>query len=233
MMMPQTKRAYFMPSHSPTLRPQALLFDLGGVLIDVDFNRAIEVWAPYSSLSVNDLMRTLAVDVAYQQHERGEITAAKYFNHLAATLKLDATLAEIEQGWNAIFIGEITEARLLVESVCATIPCYSFTNTNATHTAIWRAQFPQITRLFERIFTSHEMGLRKPERAAFEHIVQSTGIPASSILFFDDLLENVEGAKDAGLQSVLVRSPADIASSLRGFRLSSHTFFGQDFLDCC
>ncbi len=68
---------------------------------------------------------------------------------------------------------------------------------------------------FDRIFASHEIGLRKPEKRAFEHIATVIGVRVGSILFFDDLLENIEGARAAGLEAVQVRGPADVRDALR------------------
>ena len=195
--------------------PQALLFDLGGVLVDIDFGRAISAWAPYSSLSSAELRKSFTYDFQYERHERGEIEAAEYFDHLAKTLQLDATHEQIEHGWTAIFVGEIRQTRVLVEAMRGILPCYAFTNTNATHMAAWSKLFPGVVGAFDKIFASHELGLRKPERAAFDRICHLTETPASSIVFFDDLPENVQAAKKAGLQAVLVRSPDDVATSLR------------------
>jgi putative hydrolase of the HAD superfamily len=58
------------------------------------------------------------------------------------------------------------------------------------------------------------MGLRKPERAAFEAISEAIGTPLSSVLFFDDTLKNVEAARAAGLPAVHVRSPVDVRQAL-------------------
>ncbi|HSW06330.1 HAD-IA family hydrolase [Aquabacterium sp.] len=201
-------------------KPQALLFDLGGVLVDIDFGRALSAWAPHSSLSIDGLRQAFKFDLPYEQHERGEITAAAYFDHLASMLKLSATHAEISNGWNSIFVGELTQTRLIVEAMRALLPCHAFTNTNATHMAAWTRLFPGVVQAFDRIFASHEMGLRKPERAAFDHITRAIGVAAGDILFFDDLLENVNAASEAGLQAVHVRSPADVTQALRAFHLA-------------
>jgi putative hydrolase of the HAD superfamily len=68
---------------------------------------------------------------------------------------------------------------------------------------------------FDRVFVSSEIGLRKPERAAFEFISREVGVAAGSIMFFDDMLENVTGALAAGLLAVHVQSPADVQDALR------------------
>ncbi|WP_431096567.1 HAD-IA family hydrolase [Polaromonas aquatica] len=199
----------------PTHHIQALLFDLGGVLIDVDFNRVLEYWQPISRLTIEELKATFSSDLPYQQHERGEITAAQYFAHLAVNLELQDDLAHITQGWNAIFGGEITETLNLVREARAHLPCYVFSNTNATHQAVWTALYPSLAQSFERIFVSSEIGYRKPERRAFEYVANAMGVPLDAILFFDDHPDNVEGARAAGLQAVQVRGPADVRAALQ------------------
>jgi glucose-1-phosphatase len=205
----------------PIERPQALLFDLGGVLFGVDFARALEAWAPHSSLSLAQLREAFKHDLQYERHERGEIDATQYFDHLAATLQLATTREEIGQGWNAIFVDEITEARKIVEAMRKVVPCYAFTNTNAFHMAAWSRLFPRVVGAFDRIFASHELALRKPEPAAFERICQLTGVKAASTVFFDDLPENVQAAKSFGLQAFVVQSPKDIVDSLRAVGLDA------------
>lgn len=202
------------------MRAQALLFDLGGVLVDIDFGRALEFWAPYSSLPLTQLRQRFQIDEHYERHERGEIAAEEYFDHLASTLELTASHGEIEAGWNSIFVGEIAATRALVEAARKSLPCFVLSNTNASHKAHWSKQFPKVIGAFDRVFTSHEMGLRKPERAAFDHICRATDFEAQSIVFFDDLPENVRGATEAGLQAVHVQSPTDVATALQRLGIS-------------
>ena len=194
---------------------RALLFDLGGVLVDIDFRRAFKVWATHSALSETELAQTFQFDHPYQQHERGQMSAQEYFSYLAATLKLSGSPEEVEAGWNAIFVGEIAETRLLVQRARKTLPCYAFTNTNEVHMKRWSKLYPDVVAAFDRIFASHQIGLRKPERAAFEHISQAVGLAPSAMLFFDDLAENIRAAEEAGLHAVLVRSSHDVARALQ------------------
>lgn len=185
----------------PPRPPEALLFDLGGVLVDIDFGRALNAWAPYSRLSPVELRSRFRHDVQYERHERGEIDAAEYFAHLAKTLDLSADLDQIEHGWNEIFIGEIAQTRRLVESMRARLPCYAFTNTNASHMRTWSRLFPRVVGAFDRIFASHELGLRKPDRRAYDRICQSVALPAASIVFYDDLPANVWRRRTRGFRA--------------------------------
>lgn len=200
----------------PQAPTQALLFDLGNVLIDVDFSRALQAWSAYSLLSFDDMRATFVQDLAYQQHETGDLCARDYFASLRASLKLTASDQQIEDGWNAMLLGEIAQTVDAIRKARARFPCYVFTNTNPTHQKVWQTRHATLLTAFERVFVSSEMGLRKPHRAAFDYVAHAMGVAAASILFFDDLPENVAAARDAGFQAVHVRSPADVQTVLRG-----------------
>lgn len=195
---------------------EALLFDMGGVVIDVDFDRVFRSWESLSRLSFQEIRRRFAMDAAYGQHERGEIDISEYFQHLRTLLELEGSDEGITSGWNEIYIGEISETVNNIFAIRDQVPCYAFTNTNPTHQVAWETLFPRVVTAFEQVFVSSELGLRKPERAAFHAVSQAIGVPPSGILFFDDFPENVEGARAAGLQGVLVRSPADVKRALVG-----------------
>ena len=193
---------------------KALLFDLGGVVFEFDFAHALAHWAPFSALAPEQLHLAFSHDQDYQRHERGELSSAQYFDSLRRKLKLEASDEEIAAGWNAIFREEIGETLDAVAAARARFPCYAFSNTNKTHHAAWRAAYPRIEPSFDRVFASSDIGLRKPERAAFEHVCREIGLPPAALLFFDDLEENVTGARACGLQAVRVTSPADVRRAL-------------------
>ena len=198
-----------------THKAQALLVDLGGVVIDIDFDRALRAWQPKSRLSIDELRQAFRFDLAYQRHERGEITSAQYFDHLATVLQIEFDHQHVAEGWNSIYVGIVPDTLAALRAVRSRLPCYAFTNTNASHATTWRKMFPDVVNAFDRIFMSHEMGLRKPEPEAFDRICREIALPPASILFFDDLLENVESARVAGLQAVHVRSPRDVQDALQ------------------
>ncbi|MDM0046842.1 HAD family phosphatase [Variovorax dokdonensis] len=194
---------------------RALLFDLGGVVFEFDFAHALAHWAPLSRLSEQELREAFSHDEDYCRHERGELDASAYFDTLRRKLALDATDEQIRVGWNAIFRSEIVQTLDAVQAARAFFPCFAFSNTNTTHHAAFRCAYPRIDHSFDRVFASSDIGMRKPEAAAFAHVCRAIGQPAKSVLFFDDLEENVRGAAACGLQVVHVKSPADVLGALR------------------
>ena len=192
----------------------ALLFDLGGVLIDIDFSRALRSWSHSSDLPLAEITRRFSMDEPYRRHELGEIAASDYFVHIRQLLELEASDEEIAHGWNAIFVGEIAATIDCIARAQVNLPCYLFSNTNPTHQAFWTTAFPAALESFQQIFVSSEMGLRKPDRAAFEAIAAATGFDLGEILFFDDTEENVSGARLAGIPAILVNDHADVELAL-------------------
>lgn len=193
---------------------RAALFDLGNVVVHVDTGRSLARWSTHSSLSPQLLRERFCADAPYRAHETGALHCDAYFAHLRERLALDADLALVRDGWNAMLVAEIADTVALLDRLRAVLPCHALSNTNATHiTEIGRA-FPALLPRFERVFVSHEIGHRKPDRAAFEHVLHALGLPAAEVLFFDDLPENVQAAAALGIDAVLVRGPRDVRDAV-------------------
>jgi len=192
----------------------ALLFDLGGVVIDIDFDRVFARWAASAGCDPALLRARFSQDELYRRHEVGEIGVAAYFASLRKSLGIDLSDAQFLDGWNAIYIGEMPGIVALLARAAQRLPLYAFTNTNPAHAAYWSVRFPEAVKSFKKVFISSSIGLRKPDAQAFEFVVREIGAPASRIVFFDDSPHNIEGARACGLQTVLVNSPSDVAAAL-------------------
>src|SRR4051812_45465531 len=201
------------PPHLTPNSADALLFDLGRVVLDIDFSRALNCWAGHAGCEPAHLIGRFTQDEAYKRHERGEISDAEFFAALRRSLSIEATDAQFLEGWNAIFTGEMPEIAALLGRAARRLPLYAFSNTNRAHEAHFSLAFADLLGHFRQMFLSSSIGLRKPEPAAFAHVVKEIGVPAERIVFFDDLSENVEAARAAGLAAVHVTCPRDLADA--------------------
>lgn len=191
-----------------------LLFDLGGVVIDVDFERVFARWAAHAGCDSAHFRERFPHGTGYELHETGEIDADEFFANLRSCFALDIANAQLLDGWNAIFIGEMPGMSGLLENAARQFPLYAFTNTNRVHELAWSERFPDVLRHFREIFVSSTIGLRKPDAKAYDYVVKAIGVPADRILFFDDNLANISGARARGLQAVHVKSIADVENAL-------------------
>ena len=117
-------------------------------------------------------------------------------------------------------IGALVLFVLLAEAVTAAALQTDHIGAPPSRAEIARA-VPRLLPRFTRVFTSHEIGHRKPQAAAFEHVLREIGVPAGEVLLFDDLVPNIESAKALGMQAVVVRGPEDVREGLVASRVIS------------
>jgi len=199
---------------SPLLSPgaaDALLFDLGRVVLDLDSTRTFRCWADHAGCEVEHLVGRFVCDELYRSHEKGEISDAKFFAGLRTSLGGELSDAQFVEGWNAIFVGEMPGIKPTLARAAQRLPLYAFSNTNNPHVEYFSERYADVLGHFRDIFLSSSIGLRKPDAEAYDHVVKAIGIPAERIVFFDDLAENIEGARASGLRAVHVKSSQDVA----------------------
>jgi glucose-1-phosphatase len=192
----------------------ALLFDLGGVVLSIDFDRMFARWAYHAGEEPDTIRARFSFDASYARHERGEIGATEYFASLRSSLRINLSDAQFTDGWTAIYAGEILGVPQLLSSLKNQIPLYAFTNSNPTHMGVWANIYAETLKNFRRVLVSSDIGVRKPEPEAFAKIATAIGVPLSRILFFDDTKENVDGAMAVGMQAVHVSADRGIAEFL-------------------
>lgn len=189
---------------------EALLFDLGNVVIDIDFERIFKKWSHYSGVPAEQMKSVFHVDSAYQQHERGEIEGADYHQHLERILGMNLTYDQFCEGWNDIMVAPIDQTVGILKSLKGRVPLYALSNANTLHKHYWERTFRDELSHFEKVFVSSDIGCRKPEPAAYQHVLDELGIVAQNIVFFDDLAENIEAASALGMTAIQVRSALDV-----------------------
>jgi putative hydrolase of the HAD superfamily len=202
-------------SASPNLAEvEALLFDLGGVVFKIDFNRMFARWAAYAGEEPETIRVRFSFDTFYDRHERGEIHASEYFVSLRSSLRINLSDAQFTDGWTAIYLEEIPGVARLLRSLKDQIPLYAFTNSNPTHMALWANRYSETLKSFRRVFVSSDLGMRKPEPEAFAAIAKAIGISPDRILFFDDTKANIDGAMAVGMRAVHVNSTEGVADAI-------------------
>jgi FMN phosphatase YigB (HAD superfamily) len=202
---------------SSSLNPDSadvLLFDLGRVVLDIDFNRVLANWAGHAGRDVSHLVGPFSPDDAWRDHERGEITDAEFFASLRNSLGIGISDDQFLEGWNAIFTGEMPGISAALGRAGAKLPLYAFSNTNSAHVEHFSKAYADVLGHFREVFLSSTIGFRKPEAAAYDHVVKAIGVPASRIVFFDDSADNIAGARARGLITVHVTSPDDVTLAL-------------------
>jgi putative hydrolase of the HAD superfamily len=198
----------------PAPAVDALLFDLGNVLVEIDFERVFAAWAASAGLRLQEVRERFEFDAVHRAFEVGRIDAAEYFEHVRGLLRVPLPDESLAAGWNEVFVGEVAAMAALIRSVAGRVPLYVLSNTNTVHHVHWRARYASILQPFDAVFVSCEVGERKPDSAAFNAVLASIGVDPKRVGFFDDLAENVVGARTLGMPSFVVGSAADVRTAM-------------------
>jgi putative hydrolase of the HAD superfamily len=177
---------------------EAVVFDLGGVL--ADFGGVAPMRALAGIDSDAELWERWLASEPVRQFERGTGTAEEFAAALVAEWGLDVEpegfLADF-RGW---LLGPYAGAEQLVSETRQHVPVACLSNTNRVHWEAGASQWPLLS-LFDRAFLSFELGLVKPDREIFEHVVEELGVPAGQVLFLDDNEINVVAAREVGIRA--------------------------------
>lgn len=181
------------------------IFDLGNVIVDIDFNRVLGVWSDYSRVPLANLQKSFTMGEAFHQHERGEISDEAFARKLCEEMALPLSFEQFSTGWQAVFVAlrqDVIDIMHKLREQGHRVVVLS--NTNRLHTTYWPEQYPEIRAAADNIYLSQEMGLRKPEPAIYQQVLEQEGFSASEAVFFDDNADNIKGAQQAGITSILV-----------------------------
>ena len=197
---------------------EVVLFDLGGVLVDIGGIGDLGTFAGESS--EDELWRRWLACPWVRRFERGHCDADSFSRGMVDSWSMPIEPEVFLEAFASWPRGLLPGARELVRSINTTSRVGCLSNTNVIHADRHWTEFG-IADLFEERFLSHEMGLVKPDRAAFEYVVEALECPAERILFLDDNQINVDGARAVGLRSERARGIDDARSILTSIGLSA------------
>ena len=191
-----------------------LLFDFGGVLVDLDKSRCIRAFESIG-FDVQPFLGTYVQAGIFSGLERGEVTVSEFCNSLRELAQRpDLTDDSIVHAWEQYLTGVPTDRLEMLLKIKQHYPTYVLSNTNEIHWAMARDGYFRYKGLcvedfFNGVFLSYELGVEKPEPAIYDAVVKGIGCDAGDILFFDDSEVNCDAARRCGLQSRI--APANSA----------------------
>ena len=183
-----------------------LLFDFGGVLVDLDKECCIRAFAELG-FDLRPYIGTYAQAGFLSKLERGESDIPQFCDELRA-LSGNAALTneQIVGAWERYLVTVPEERLEALLRAKRHYPIHVLSNTNPVHWAMaeriyFRYKGLGVADFFDHIFLSYEMGLEKPSPAIFQRVVQTLGCRPEEVLFFDDSEVNCAAARAEGLQS--------------------------------
>lgn len=193
---------------------KAILFDLGGVLIDIDYTATEYAFEKLGVLDFKERYTQFAQNALFDRFECGEISAQHFINLLLPHTQAGTTANEVAAAWSAM-LGSFPQKKItLLEELSVTTPLFMLSNTNELHWAevqrTWNKVYTQpLAHFFKEVYLSHEIGKRKPHPETFLWVCQQMDFAPEDVLFIDDSPQHIEGAIAAGLQVHYYQKPAE------------------------
>ena len=194
-----------------------ILFDLGGVLFHIDYQRTIDA---FKKLGITDFEKHFTQhqqNDLFDAFETGKISSAVFVKTLQESLP-GCSEQEIIDAWNAMLIGLPQEYLKFLEDLGKNYRLFLLSNANEIHIQFVNENLqknlniPSINQFFEKAYYSQEIGMRKPYKSTFDWVLQDAGILAEETLFIEDTAQHIEGAKEAGLKTHHLKSNTAIIS---------------------
>lgn len=186
---------------------KAIIFDLGGVILDIDYHRTIRAFQALGYENFDEQYSQMKQSGLFDQLEKGLISPDDFRSQLLASLP-NRTPEDIDDAWNSLLL-DFPEGRLeFVGRLKSKTQTYLLSNTNAIHYKAFSAQLQreqngaQLEDFFHKAYLSHEVHLRKPEPEIFQLILDDHSLAPSETLFIDDSPQHIEAAQRLGIQTI-------------------------------
>lgn len=182
----------------------AIIFDIGNVLLRFDFSLATQRIAPFCAAAASSIHSLLAP--LKDELESGRIDGETFLKEASLIIGYTGERSLFRAAWQEIF-APIEATHRLVEQLHRTLPLFLLSNTNDLHAEYFLSRYPVFAR-FQSAVYSHECGLMKPAASIYAHALGKFGLRAEQVFFIDDLAPNVEAARASGWRTHHYREDA-------------------------
>jgi FMN phosphatase YigB (HAD superfamily) len=194
----------------------SIIFDLGGVLLDIDFSLTHQAFEQAGVPGFDKLYGQHAATPFFIDFEKGKIPVPQFFDHIRDICNCPLSNDTIVHCWNALLKNGFETPRIdWLKKLAERYRVFLFSNTNIIHYNWFSADFKQLTGgnfndCFIKAYYSHEMGLRKPDAESFQYILDEQKLDVGETLFIDDTIKNIEAAGKLGLHTIHLPAPRSI-----------------------
>ena len=183
-----------------------IVFDLGGVLVDLDFKAAINGLQKAGFANVKEQLQAFDCEGIFQKFELGEMSADEFRSAIRENSTVSLTDEEVDGLWNAMLLEVPREKLELILHLRGKYMVYLLSNTNSIHwDYVCKNAFNyrgfRVNDYFEETFLSYEMHLAKPDKAIFEKVLEEANLLPEETLFIDDSEANCKAASELGIHT--------------------------------
>jgi len=204
----------------PENKLQNIIFDLGGVLIDLDITLTDKAFSKLGITKPADETENQRRSTIYSGLETGAISPESFRQEIRRITSISLTDSAIDAAWNAMLLDFPVERTSVLQSLKNRYRLFLLSNSNAIHYGFYTDRFRrdygyEMNSLFVKTYYSFELHIRKPDPDIFRGVLAENGLLANETLFIDDSLENIQAAASIGLKVHQILDGVDITQLFR------------------
>lgn len=199
-----------------------IIFDLGNVLLDVDFDKSIDAFKKLGISDSHERYSKASQQGFFRDFEKGDISGEEFLSQLHSLTQNKVNEKNLLSAWNAM-LGDFPEKRInLLKRLKSRYRLFLLSNTNIIHYDIFtkklRDQYgTSLSELLEKEYYSFDLHLRKPDPEIFKYALSNSGLIAHETLYIDDTLEHIESARQSGIIAYHLIEGEDLIELLKDF----------------
>lgn len=188
----------------------ALLFDLGNVLLPIDLSLTYQAFSQLSTtFSPEEIQKKIIDNGLWLGYEAGLLTDEDFRNLLIDKLALNCSNEEFDQAFSALLLDFPPNIYTFLKDLTSNFDLYLLSNTSIIHSRIFLniqlgPNGENLFGLFKKAYFSYEMGLVKPNPLIYQQVLSENNLEAGQVVFFDDNAANIESASKLGIDSILI-----------------------------
>jgi putative hydrolase of the HAD superfamily len=191
----------------------AVIFDLGGVIVDLAVDKTIQAFSALSGLSTDEVHKAYSQHAGFISYEKGRMTDAEFRKVLRELFAVEVSDAQLDAAWNAMLVNLPRKKLQWLTELRNNLQVYALSNTNHIHINYVNEVMLQgepLDNYFHRCYYSHHVHMRKPDVEIYEHVLGHAGLVPHETLFLDDNPDNIKAAKALGIRAVQVNHPDEV-----------------------
>lgn len=193
---------------------QAILFDLGNVIVPLDFTRCHAALTQVCLYPAKEIQRRLGATGLVERFETGAIQPEDFMRESCAALEMRVSYSEFWDMWSNIFLPETLIPEDWLVQLRQRKRLLLLSNTNSVHFSLLQERYPHL-RHFDDYVLSYQVGALKPSPTIYREAVARAGCRPQECFFTDDNPAYVAAAQEEGLAAVLFRDLEQLQTELR------------------
>jgi glucose-1-phosphatase len=187
-----------------------IIFDLGGVLIDIDYHKTAAAFKRLGVVNFDEQYSQAGADKLFEALETGTIAEEEFYERMHTYCYPSTTWQQIEDAWNEILLSFRPQSLQYLDEIKSRYNIFLLSNTNAIHKRAFdkilkkETGFNSLDHYFIKSYYSHIIQQRKPYEATYHYVLNDGGMLATETLFIDDSPVNIAGAHKVGLKTHLL-----------------------------